>query len=182
MLGSIVDNDGLHIALHIPRTLTKNFLRGGKQAMRFLNNSVSSRLRKVSSALSRGDAIFEMTVLTLTATTILIVLVQGTLLFTRASVVKNLAHLGSTYAAANPGIDVPTIKNYVLQNAPGIVGADGGSSLNITVNPNITPRRLGSSVTVTVAYSYPQAKSFGASAFGLNFPSTLTSSDTGATQ
>ena len=150
--------------------------------MRFSHNSVGSRLRKASFALSRGVAIFEMTVLMLTACTILIVLVQGTLLFTRASEVKNLAHLGSVYAAANPGIDVPTIKNYVVQNAGGIIGANGGSSLNITVNPDITPRLLGSAITVTVSYSYSQAKSFGASAFGLNFPSTLTSSDTGATQ
>ena len=141
-----------------------------------------SKLRKASFALSRGVAIFEMTVLTLTASTILIVLAQGTLLFTRASQVKNLAHLGSTYAAANPGFDVSTIKNYILQNAPGIIGANGGSSLNLTVNPNITPRRLGSAVTVTVSYSYDQAKGFGSSAFGLTFPSTLTSSDTGATE
>ena len=63
--------------------------------MRFSHNSVGSRLRKASFALSRGVAIFEMTVLMLTACTILIVLVQGTLLFTRASEVKNLAHLGS---------------------------------------------------------------------------------------
>jgi hypothetical protein len=150
--------------------------------MRFNHTSTSSNLRKASFALSRGVAIFEMTVLTLTASTILIILAQGTLLFTRASVVKNLAHLGSTYAAANPGVDITTIKNYVIQNAPGVIGANGGSSLNITVNPAVTPRRLGSAVTVTVAYSYDQAKGFGSSAFGLNFPSTLTSSDTGATQ
>jgi hypothetical protein len=140
------------------------------------------RLRKAGRAFARGNAIFEMTVLTLTASTILIVLAQGAILFTRASQVRSLAHLGSVYAAANPGIDVTTIKNYVLQNAPGIIGANGGSSLNVTVNPNITPRRLGSAVTVTVAYSYDQAKGFGSSAFGLNFPSTLTGSDTGATQ
>jgi hypothetical protein len=123
-----------------------------------------------------------MTVLTLTASTILVVLAQGTLLFTRASLVKNLAHLGSSYAAANPGFDTATIKNFVLQNASGIIGANGGASLNITVSPNTTPRRLGSAVTVTVAYSYDQANGFGSNAFGLNFPSTLTSSDTGATQ
>ena len=150
--------------------------------MRIHYTSVRFNLRKVKFALSRGVAVFEMTVLTLTASTILIIMAQGTLLFTRASMVKNLAHLGSSYAAANPGIDITTIKNYVLQNAPGVIGANGGSSLNITVNPAITPRRLGSAVTVTVAYSYPQAQSFGANAFGLNFPSTLTSSDTGATQ
>src|ERR1700675_201437 len=144
--------------------------------------SARSKLRKATSAWSRGIAVFEMTVLTLTASTILIILAQGTLLFTRASQVKNLAHLGSMYAAANPGIDVPTIKNYVIQSAPGIIGANGGSSLNVTVSPNTTPRRLGSAVTVTVAYSYDQAHGFGSSAFGLNFPSMLTSSDTGATQ
>jgi hypothetical protein len=141
-----------------------------------------SKLRKVAFALSRGTAIFEMTVLTLTASAILVVLAQGTLLFTRACEVRNLAHLGSVYAAANPGIDIPTIKNFVLKNAPGIIGVNGGSSLNITVSPNTTPRLLGSAVTVTVAYSYDQAKGFGSSAFGLNFPSTLSSSDTGATQ
>lgn len=131
---------------------------------------------------SRGVAIFEMTVITLTASTILLILAQGTLLFTRASAVKNLAHIGSQYAASNPGFDVPTIKSYILQSAPGIIGANGGSALNITVNPSTTPRRLGTAVTVTIAYSYDQAQSFGAKALGLNFPSTLTSSDTGATQ
>jgi hypothetical protein len=150
--------------------------------MRISHTSARSNLRKAAFALSRGVAIFEMTVLTLTASTILVVLAQGTLLFTRASLVKNLAHLGSTYAAANPGLDVATIKNFVLQNASGIIGANGGAALNVTVSPNTTPRRLGSAVTVTVAYSYPEASSFGASAFGLNFPSTLTSSETGATQ
>jgi hypothetical protein len=136
------------------------------------------RNRNGSSVFARGTAIFEMTVLTLTASTILTILAQGTLLFARASMVKNLAHLGSSYAAANPGVDIPTIKNYVLQSAPAVIG----SSLTITVNPTITPRRLGSAITVTVAYSYPETQSFGAGAFGLNFPSTLTSSDTGATQ
>lgn len=136
------------------------------------------RNRNGSGAFARGTAIFEMTVLTLTASAILTVLAQGTLLFARASMVKNLAHLGSAYAAANPGVDIPTIKNFVLQNAPAVIG----SSLNITVNPAVTPRKLGSAITVTVAYSYPEFKSFGASAFGLNFPSTLTGSDTGATQ
>jgi hypothetical protein len=150
--------------------------------MRFLHNSSCSKLRKAGFALSRGTAIFEMTVLTLTASTILTILAQGTLLFTRASQVKNLAHLGSVYAAANPGVDIATIKNFMIQNAPGIISGNAGSSLNITVSPNTTPRRLGSAVTVTVAYSYDQAKGFGSSAFGLNFPSTLTSSDTGATQ
>src|SRR5579859_1597521 len=110
---------------------------------------------------SRGIAIFEMTVLTLTASTILLILVQGTLLFTRASAVKNLAHIGSQYAASNPGFDVPTIKNYILQSAPGIIGANNGSALQITVNPATTPRMLGSAVTVTIAYSYDQAQSFG---------------------
>lgn len=150
--------------------------------MRIHFKPARSSLRKASFALSRGVAVFEMTVLTLTASTILIILAQGTLLFTRASQVKNLAHLGSVYAAANPGIDVPTIKNYVLHNAPGIIGANSGASLVVTVNPAVTPRRLGSAVTVTVAYSYDQAKGFGSSAFGLSFPSTLSSSDTGATQ
>jgi hypothetical protein len=150
--------------------------------MRIQRKPIHSNLRKVSFALSRGVAIFELAVLTLTASTIFIIIAQGTLLFTRASVIKNLAHLGSAYAAANPGIDVTTIKNFVLQNAPGIVGANGGASLTVTVDPATTPRRLGSAVTVTVAYAYPQAGSFGASAFGLAFPSTLTSSDTGATQ
>lgn len=131
---------------------------------------------------SRGVAIFEMTVLTLTASAILLLLAQGTLLFTRASAVKNLAHIGSQYAAANPGYDVPTIKNFILQSAQGIIGANNGSALNITVNPSTTPRKLGSAVTVTIAYSYDQTQNFGAKALGLTFPSTLTSSDTGATQ
>jgi hypothetical protein len=127
-------------------------------------------------------AIFEMTVLTLTASTIILLLAQGTLLFTRASAVKNLAHIGSQYAAANPGIDIPTIKSFILQSAPGIIGANGGSALTITVNPSTTPRRLGTPVTVTVAYSYDQARNFGAQTLGLSFPNTLTGSDTGATQ
>ncbi len=131
---------------------------------------------------SRGVAIFEMTVLTLTASTILLLLAQGTLLFTRASAVKNLAHIGSQYAASNPGFDMPTIKSYILQSASGIIGANSGSALTITMNPSTTPRRLGTPVTVTIAYSYDQAQGFGAKAFGLNFPSTLTSSDTGETQ
>jgi hypothetical protein len=131
---------------------------------------------------SRGIAIFEMTVLTLTASTILVVLAQGALLFTRASAVKNLAHIGSQYAAANPGLDMPTIKNFILQSAPGIIGANSGSALTITMNPSTTPRRLGTPVTVTIAYAYDQAQSFGSNAFGLTFPSTLTGSDTGATQ
>jgi len=136
------------------------------------------RNRSLGSPFARGTAIFEMTVLTLTASAILTILAQGTLLFARASMVKNLAHVGSAYAAANPGVDIATIKNYVLQSAPLVIG----SALTITVNPAVTPRRLGSAVTVTVAYSYPDFQSFGASAFGLNFPSTLTGSDTGATQ
>jgi hypothetical protein len=104
--------------------------------MKTPHSSTRSKFRKVAFALSRGVAIFEMTVLTLTASTILIILAQGTLLFTRASEVKNLAHLGSVYAAANPGIDIPTIKNYILQNAQGAIGANSGSSLNVTVSPN----------------------------------------------
>jgi hypothetical protein len=137
---------------------------------------------KVASALSRGTAIFEMTVLTLTASTILVILAQGTLLFSRASQVKSLAHLGSRYAASNPGYDVPTIKSFMLQNAPPIMAAKGGAALNITVAPNTTPRHLGSAVTVTVAYTYDKASSFGAGAFGLKFPNKLTSSDTAATE
>ena len=147
-------------------------------SQRRLNRCLLSR----SYGWSRGVAIFEMTVLTLTASMITLLLAQGTLLFTRASAVKNLAHTGSQYAAANPGIDIPTIKNYILQSASGVIGANGGSALTITVNPSTTPRRLGTPVTVTIAYSYDQAQNFGASAFGLNFPSTLTASDTGATQ
>src|ERR1700723_3135085 len=100
-------------------------------ATRISRTFTRSKLRKVAFALSRGTAIFEMTVLTLTASAILVVLAQGTLLFTRACEVRNLAHLGSVYAAANPGIDIPTIKNFVLQNAPGIIGANGGASLNV---------------------------------------------------
>jgi hypothetical protein len=121
------------------------------------------RNRNGSGAFSRGIAVFEMTVLTLTASTILIILAQGTLLFTQASEVKNLAHLGSSYAAANPAYDATTIKNFVLQNATGLVGANGGSALNITVSPATAPRNLGSPVTVTVAYTYPYSSSFGSS-------------------
>lgn len=131
---------------------------------------------------SRGVAFFEMTVLTMTATMILIILAQGALLFTRASEVKSLAHLGSRYAAANPAYDTTTVRNFVLQNAPGFIGANGGALLNVTMSPTTTPRRLGDAVTITVAYSYPQAKSFGSSFFGLTFPSTLTATDTGATE
>jgi len=145
-------------------------------------NSAPSKLRNASRALSRGVAVFEMTVLTLTASTILVILAQGTLLFTRAAQVKNLAHLGSSYAAANPGFSVATIQNFVIQNAGGVIGANNGSALNITVSPATTPRNVGSLVTVTVAYSYDQSKNFGSSALGLTFPSTLTSSDTGATE
>jgi len=151
-------------------------------AMRFVHISALSKLRAASFALSRGIAVFEMTVLTLTASTILIILAQGTLLFTRASQVRNLAHLGSSYAAANPAFDSTTIKNYVLQNATGIVGANGSSSLNVTISPATAPRNLGSIVTVTVAYTYPYNSSFGSRFFGFTFPNTLTSSDTGATQ
>jgi len=133
-------------------------------------------------SFARGTAIFEMTVLTLTASTILIILAQGTLLFTQASEVKNLAHLGSSYAAANPAYDSATIKNFVVHNAPGLLGANGGSALNVTVSPATAPRNLGSSVTVTVAYTYPYASSFGSNFFGLKFPRTLSGSDTGATQ
>jgi hypothetical protein len=149
---------------------------------RFSRSNSQSGLKNFTSAYSRGIAVFEMTVLTLSACTILLILAQGTLLFSRASSVKNLAHLGSRYAASNPAYDVPTIKSYVLQNAPGIMGANGGSSLNITVTPTTTPRRLGSAVTVTVAYTYDKANSFGAGAFGLKFPNVLTSSDTAATE
>ncbi len=149
---------------------------------RFSRSNSQSRSNKSVHAYSRGIAIFEMTVLVLSACPILLVLVQGTLLFTRASTVRGLAHLGSQYAAANPAYDVPTIKNYVLQNAHGIVAANGGSALNITVTPTTTPRRLGSAVTVTVAYTYDHADSFGAGAFGLKFPNILKSSDTAATQ
>jgi hypothetical protein len=146
-----------------------------------MNTQISTR-KSHSPGWSRGIAIFEMTVLTLTASTILLVLAQGTLLFTRAAELKNLAHTGSQYAASNPGFDIPTIKSFILQGATGTIGANGGSALTITVNPSTTPRRLGTPVTVTVAYSYDQAQNFGANALGLNFPSTLTSSDTGATQ
>ena len=149
---------------------------------RFSRSNSQSRFNKSVPAYSRGIAIFEMTVLVLSACTILLVLAQGTLLFSRASTVKSLAHMGSQYAAANPAYDVPTIKNYVLQNAHGIVGANGGSALNITVTPTTTPRRLGTPVTVTVAYTYDHADSFGASVFGLKFPNILKSSDTAAAQ
>ena len=143
---------------------------------------VTTRRPSTKRRWSRGVAIFEMTVLTLTASAIVLLLAQGTLLFTRASAVKNLAHIGSQYAAANPGFDIPTIKNFILQSAPGIIGANSGSALTITVNPSTTPRRLGTPVTVTVAYSYDQSRNFGAQTLGFTFPSTLTGSDTGATQ
>ena len=143
---------------------------------------LKTRLLLAKREWSRGVAIFEMTVLTLTASTILLLLAQGTLLFTRASAVKSLAHIGSQYAAANPGFDVPTIKNFILQSAHGAIGANNGSALTITINPSTTPRRLGTPVTVTIAYSYDQAQNFGAKTLGFTFPSTLTSSDTGATQ
>lgn len=149
---------------------------------RFLHSATLSKLRTASSALLRGVAVFEMTVLTLTASVILIILAQGTLLFTQASAVRNLAHLGSSYAAANPAYDGNTVRNFVLQNAPGVLGANGGSALNVTVNPSTAPRNLASAVTVTVAFTCPYSRSFGSSFFGLNFPTTLTASDTGATQ
>ena len=148
----------------------------------YITDNSQTRCSSMKRGWSRGVAIFEMTVLTLTASTIMMLLAQGTLLFTRASAVKNLAHIGSQYAAANPGFDIPTIKNYILQSAPGIIGVNNGSALTITVNPSTTPRRLGTPVTVTIAYSYDQAKNFGAKTLGFTFPSTLTSSDTGATQ
>jgi len=141
-----------------------------------------NHLLPIKRGWSRGVAIFEMTVLTLTASTILLLLAQGTLLFTRASAVKSLAHIGSQYAAANPGIDIPTIKSFILQSAHGAIDVNNGSSLTITVNPSTTPRRLGTPVTVTIAYSYDQGQNFGAKTLGFGFPSTLTSSDTGATQ
>lgn len=150
--------------------------------IRFFSSSVRSRLRNVSFALSRGIAVFEMTVLTLTASTILVILAQATLLFTQASEVKNLAHLGSSYAAANPAFTASAIQNYVIQNATGLVGANSGSQLKVTVSPATAPRNLGSTVTVTVAYTYPNKNSFGSSYFGFNFPSTLTGVDTGATE
>lgn len=146
------------------------------------HNHRLSKLHTVIFGLSHGIAIFEMTVLTLTACMIMTILAQGTLLFTRASEVKNLAHLGTRYAAANPGYDVTTIKNYILQSASPTIGANGGSALNITVSPATTPRLLGSTVTVTVAYTYDQSKNFGAGPFGFNFPSTLSSTETGATE
>lgn len=150
--------------------------------IRLSPKSTLLKLRTAAHDLSRGVAIFEMTVLTLTASVILIILAQGTLLFTRAAEVRNLAHLGSSYAAANPAYDGTTITNFVLQNATGLVGANGGSALSVTVNPATAPRNLGSTVTVTVAYTYPYSNSFGSTYFGFNFPNTLTGSDTGATE
>lgn len=149
---------------------------------RIVHTNTRSRLRKKAFALSRGTAVFEMTVLMLTASMILCILAQGAILFFRASEVKNLAHLGSIYAAANPGFSAAAVQNYVLANSPGDIGANGGAALDVVVNPATSPRDLGSAVTVTVAYSYDQSKSFGARFFGFAFPSTLTSSDTGATQ
>lgn len=146
------------------------------------HNHRLSKLHSIVCGFSRGIAIFEMTVLTLSACMILTILAQGTLLFTRAAEVRNLAHLGTRYAAANPGYDITTIKNYILQSASPTIGANGGSALNITISPATTPRLLGSTVTVTVAYTYDQSRNFGAGPLGLHFPSTLSSTESGATE
>ena len=143
--------------------------------------SLRSRLRAMFFGRTRGNALFEMTVLTMTASTILVLLAQSAILFFRASEVKNLAHLGSNYAAANPGFSVSTIQSYVLQNAPGDI-ASNPSGLTVTMNPSSSPRALGTLVTVTVTYSYSQSNGLSPNFMGLHFPSTLTGSDTGATQ
>lgn len=136
-------------------------------------NSLNSFIRQIGhSRRLRGQALLEMTFLTIPASFIIIALIEGAVLFSHAYCVTELAYQGARYAANNPGYDVNAIETYMNQIAPKYISSP--AQLQFTIQPSTTPRQTGDQIIVTVAYSLPHPLTV----LNFTFPRTLTASDT----
>lgn len=134
---------------------------------------VCSRHRK-----SRGQAAVEFALVLTVAMIVLFVAVQMALLGQAALALGQMNYQGARYAAVHPTAHSAAIKAYMVSVGSPTITNNSNTNLSVTVTPSTTPRVQFTSVTVSVTYNAASQLVLPQGFMGINFPTTLQSSET----
>jgi len=132
-------------------------------------------LKRHLTGAHRGQSYVEMVFTVLGISVVIITAIEGSIVLNRGMAVKQLAYQGARYAAANPGFDSTVILAYVAQAEPLILKQ---GAIQVTMNPDTTPRTQGSAVSVSVSFTGPTV----AVPSIISFPATISSTDVAMSQ
>ena len=123
----------------------------------------------------RGQSYVEMVFTVLGISVVIITAIEGSIVLNRGMAVKQLAYQGARYAATNPGFDSTTVLAFVSNSEPSALKQ---GTINVTMNPNTTPRTQGSAVSVSVSFTGPTI----AVPSVISFPATISATDIAMSQ
>ena len=130
------------------------------------------RLRGGSNAQSAVEFAFALPIVLIT----LVVGIQFAIIGEAALALGQVNYQGARYAAVNTGADQTAVKTYMLSVASPTISANSGTYLTATLSP-APPCVFGSSVTVSLSYDAAHLLALPNPFLGINFPTTLTSSE-----
>jgi len=123
----------------------------------------------------RGQASVELALITPLVLFVMLIGIQYSLLGLAVLGLGQADYQAARYAATNPSASQSAVQSYMVSVASPIISTGSGKYLTSTVNP--TPCTFGSTVTVSVSFSASHLVVLPNPFFGINFPTTLTNSE-----
>jgi hypothetical protein len=127
--------------------------------------------------LSRGQALFEMTIVITTLAFVMVLAIQFALLGSAMLALNQVTYQGARYAAVYQSADRSTVYNYMLSVGTPTITSDGGANLSMSLSPSVTPPTSFSTVTVTSTLDAHSFIIIPNPFFGMSFPTSLTATE-----
>ena len=125
----------------------------------------------------RGQATVELALITPIVLFLMLVGIQFAIIGLAALGLGQVNYQGARYAATNTSATSANIQTYMVTVASPMISANSGSYLTSTVSPT-PPCTFGSTITVSVTFNAAHLLALPNPFFGINFPTSLTNSET----
>jgi hypothetical protein len=127
--------------------------------------------------MTRGQALFEMTIVITILAFVLVLAIQFALLGSAMLALNQVTYQGARYASVNQRADQSAVYSYMLSVGSPTVTSDGGANLTVSLSPAATPRTSFSTVTVSSTLNANSFIVIPNPFFGVSLPTSLTATE-----